>query len=227
MNDMGTLFIIATPIGNMGDMTFRAVETLKNEIDALFCEDTRVSRKILDAYGIKLPTYPFHAHSSESSVEKALTMLKEGKSIGYMTDCGTPGISDPGSRLVERASESGITISPLPGASALTSLVSISGFSSKNLLFAGFVSKKPGRRINELSALAPFKGTIIIYESPHRIHKTLDALAEVFPDKPMVVGRELTKHFEEIMRSTTTAFAADPEKIKAKGEFCIAIDNNQ
>ncbi|MFW6365132.1 MAG: 16S rRNA (cytidine(1402)-2'-O)-methyltransferase [Spirochaetota bacterium] len=225
MKKTGTLYIIATPLGNLQDMTYRAVDTLKNDIDIVYCEDTRVTRRLLSAFDINLPTHSLHSHSSVMKVEGAVEKLRDGKNIAYMSDCGTPGVSDPGSRLVQVAAAAGIQVVPLPGVSALTAIVSVSGFASRNILFAGFISKKPGRRINELSRLAEFDGTIVLYESPHRITKTLLAIAEIFPDKNAVLGREMTKLYEEYTRYNTS----DTEKVVAgltvKGEFCIAIDN--
>ena len=216
------LYVVATPIGNLEDMTLRALRILKEEVAAVFCEDTRQTRKLLTHYEIDLPSFPLHAHSHEGALDKAVSFLREGQSIAYVTDCGTPGVSDPGSRLVQAVRDAGFTVSPLPGASALTALLSVSGFSGKNVIFGGFPSKKEGRRQKELARLASFPGIVVVYESPHRIKKTLASIETVFPGKKILVGREMTKMFEEFVSGT--AFSVS-EKLKEKGEFAIAIDN--
>jgi 16S rRNA (cytidine1402-2'-O)-methyltransferase len=223
--EKGTLYVIATPIGNLEDFTFRALRILKEETDAVFCEDTRQTKKLLSHYQIDLPTYPIHSHSRDGAINGALALLADGKSIAYMTDCGTPAVSDPGSRLVAAARENGFKISPLPGPSALTALASVSGFSGKMILLAGFLSKKEGRRRSELEALKGFHGIIIIYESPHRILKTIDSLEAIYPERQLVIGREMTKMFEEFIVGTTTEFSKNKNLIKQKGEFAIAINN--
>jgi 16S rRNA (cytidine1402-2'-O)-methyltransferase len=224
---MGTLYIIATPIGNLEDFTFRALRLLREEVNAIFCEDTRQTRKLLVHYGIDLPSYPIHSHSTEAALERALSLLAEGKTIAYTTDCGTPAVSDPGSRLVEAARSAGHIVSPIPGASALTALASVSGFPGKHLLFAGFLSKKEGRRRRELEELKQIKGIIIIYESPHRIKKALASIAVVFPHERIILGREMTKMFEEFISGTAAGLLAESSPIREKGEFAIAIDNTR
>ncbi|MDA3901748.1 MAG: 16S rRNA (cytidine(1402)-2'-O)-methyltransferase [Spirochaetes bacterium] len=220
------LYVIATPIGNLKDITLRALDILKNDIDLLFCEDTRVTGKLLAHYEIKIRLMSLHAHSSQKPLEKAIEMLRNGKNIGYASDCGTPAISDPGSRLVETVSAAGFRTTPLPGASAVTSIVSVCGFSGKQFIFSGFISKKPGRRINELTELQKFNGIIVLYESPHRIKKTLLAISEVFLNTDIVVGREISKKFEEIIRTNTRNIDALLDNLTEKGEFSIAIHNN-
>ncbi len=225
MNTHCSLYIIAAPLGNIKDMTYRAVEILRNDVDTVFCEDTRVTRRLLAAYDIDLPTVSLHSHSSGAKIAKAVNIMKNGGSIAYMSDCGTPGISDPGSRLVSEVRKAGFSVIPLPGPSAVTALISVSGFQSKNILFAGFLSKKPGRRVNELSRLAEYKGTLVLYESPHRITKTLAAIAEVFTNTDFIIGREMTKQYEEYIQGNTAEIDACIQNLTVKGEFCIAIDN--
>lgn len=220
------LYIIATPIGNLEDMTIRALRILKEEVDAIFCEDTRQTKKLMNHYEINLPAYSLHAHSSEQNLRHAVSLIEEGKTLAYMTDCGTPGVSDPGSKLVEYVRSRGFVVSPLPGPSALAAIASVSGFSGKHIHFAGFLSKKEGRRQNELKALTPVEGVIVIYESPHRIHKTLLSIAAVFPDKPILIGREMTKMFEEFIAGNTSEIAGNLGTVKEKGEFAIAINNS-
>jgi len=210
----------------MEDITYRAVKIL-NTVDAIYCEDTRQTKKLLDHYEIKVKIYSLHSHSHDSKIFSICDKLISGLNIAYLTDCGTPALSDPGSKLVKIAAEKNIPISPIPGPSALTSLVSVSGFIEKNILFAGFLSKKPGKRINELTKLSEFEGIIVLYESPHRIHKLISAIAQVFPNKEIVIAREMTKLFEEFIRGEALQFANTLSAIKEKGEFSIAIFNKK
>lgn len=222
----GTLYVIATPIGNMDDMTIRAISILKNEVGAVFCEDTRQTRKLLSHYGITAPTQSLHAHSPQHRIDGAIGILMAGKSIAYVTDSGTPGISDPGSKLVAAAREHSVPVCPVPGASALAALASVSGYHGRRLLFAGFLSKKDGRRKKELHELRSFGGLIILYESPYRIRKLLHAVAEVFPENRVLIGREMTKFHEEFISDTATGLLERIESIKEKGEFAVAILND-
>jgi len=221
----GKIYIIATPIGNLKDITYRAVDTLKI-VDLVYCEDTRQSRKLLNAYDISVSLRSLHAHSNDKRVEEACKEVEAGRSIAYITDAGTPGISDPGNRLVREARRRGITIIPLPGPSALATAASMTGFDGKTIIFGGFLSKKPGRRINELEKLKANSGTIIIYESPHRIMKLLNAVGTVFPDQEVVIGREITKIHEEFLSFKGSSLLDENLKITEKGEFVIAINNN-
>jgi 16S rRNA (cytidine1402-2'-O)-methyltransferase len=221
----GILYVIATPIGNLEDFTFRALRILREETAAVFCEDTRQTKKLLSHYKIDLPAYPIHSHSRDGAINGAIALLSDGKSIAYMTDCGTPSVSDPGSRLVSAARENGFPVSPIPGPSALTALASVTGFSGKMILLAGFLSKKEGRRRSELESLKEFHGTIIIYESPHRILKTINSIEAVFPNRRIILGREMTKMFEEFISGTTTELSHNNSLIRQKGEFAIAINN--
>lgn len=224
-NITGTLYIIATPIGNMEDITLRALKTLKEKVDAVFCEDTRQTRKILNNYGISIPLYSLHEHSSKSKINDTVRRLHEGASFAYVTDCGTPAVSDPGSRLVNEARLNGIPVSPVPGPSALSAIVSVCGFPEKNLMFSGFLSKKEGRRKNELKRLSQYRGIIIFYESPHRIRKCLKNVCEVFPDSEILIGREMTKIYEEFIKGSGIEISTMIESIIEKGEFTIAIHN--
>ena len=221
----GQLYIVAAPIGNTEDITLRALRVLKEEVALIYCEDTRHTGKLLAAHNIPLKMRSLHAHSSDERIAEACAAILAGKNIAYLTDAGTPGLSDPGSRLVAQARSAGIRVVPLPGPSALTALVSVSGFPEKNVFFAGFLSKKPGTRINELKKLSEFEGIIVLYESPYRMHKLILAIAEVFPNKEIVIGREMTKLFEEIIRGRAEQISAELSVIKEKGEFSIAIFN--
>lgn len=224
----GTLYIIASPIGNPEDMTIRAVKLLTETIDIVYCEDTRQTGRLLSFHGISRPLRSLHAHSDDTRIMQLVDEIRSGKNIGYMTDSGTPGMSDPGSKIVAVARREGVTIVPLPGVSALTTLVSVSGFPDKNILFAGFLSKKPGRRKNELSAMRDrHEGIIVIYESPHRIKKTLADIAEVFPHREVFIGREMTKKFEEYISVKGADIPSMLEGLKEMGEFAIAIFNKE
>lgn len=224
--DSGILYIIATPIGNLEDITFRAVRILKEAIDVVYCEDTRQTRKLLNHYGIHAPTQSLHTHSSIQKIEGVIDLLLGGKSVAYVTDSGTPGLSDPGSRLAAAARERNIPVCPIPGPSALAALISVSGYHGKNVAFAGFLSKKENRRRKELLSLKEFIGLIILYESPYRIKKLLNAVRDVFPGCPVLIGREMTKFHEEFIYDTIENLTARADTIKEKGEFAVAIFND-
>jgi 16S rRNA (cytidine1402-2'-O)-methyltransferase len=219
----GTLYIIATPIGNMADITLRALKTLKEEVSYIFCEDTRHSKKLLMYYDIKLPTQSFHSHSSDSKIDFAIKMIEEGSSIAYLTDSGTPGISDPGARLVRAVRLKEIPIVPIPGPSALTALVSVTGYPSKNIIFLGFLSKNDSKKRKELIKYIDFKGIIVIFESPYRIKKLLPIILEIFPDSQITIGREITKLYEEFISGNIREIYNNIENIKEIGEFSVAI----
>ena len=221
------LYIIAAPIGNPDDMTIRAVNMLRDTIDIIYCEDTRQTGRILSHFGISKPLRSLHMHSDDRKIRELISEIESGKNIGYMTDAGTPGLSDPGSKIVAIARSQGIEVIPLPGVSALTTLVSVSGFPDKSVLFGGFLSKKPGRRVNELKRMREHEGILVIYESPHRIRKTLTDIKEVFPDREVVIGREMTKKFEEYIRLNASEMDEILEKLTEKGEFAIAILNKE
>jgi 16S rRNA (cytidine1402-2'-O)-methyltransferase len=225
--DTGTLYILATPIGNMDDITIRAISILEKEIAAVYCEDTRQTRKILNHYGITVPTYSLHTHSPQHKIDSAIGFLRDGKSVAYVTDSGTPGISDPGSRLVAEAREHSITVCPIPGPSALAAIASVSGYHGKRIIFAGFLSKKDSRRKKELLELKGFNGLIVLYESPYRIKKLLAAIGEIFPECPVLIGREMTKFHEEFIYDSGLGMLLRLDDITEKGEFSIAINNDK
>lgn len=222
---IGTLYIIATPIGNLEDFTFRAVRILKECVDVVYCEDTRQSLKLLNHYNISIPARSLHAHSPDSKIERIIGLLCEGSSVAYITDSGTPAISDPGSRLVERARRSGIPVTPIPGPTALAALASVSGFQGKNIIFAGFTAKKESKQRRELLKLKEFDGMIVLYESPYRIKKLIGVIGEVFPDSMVLIGREMTKVYEEFLYSSSSEMLQHVEEITEKGEFTVAIVN--
>lgn len=227
MTQQGALYIIASPIGNPEDITLRALRLLGDTIDVVYCEDTRQTGKLLSYHGISRPLRSLHAHSDDNRITQMVEEIRSGRNAGYMTDSGTPGMSDPGSKIVAVARREGVTVIPVPGASALTTLVSVSGFPDKNILFAGFLSKKPGRRKNELGRMREHEGIIVIYESPHRIKKTLADVGEVFPDREIFIGREMTKKFEEFIPVRGAEMPAMLEGLKEMGEFAIAVFNKE
>ncbi len=231
------LYIVGTPIGNLQDITLRALETLKS-VDFVLAEDTRVTKKLLDKYNIKTPLISYHEHSKNSREEEIVALLKSGKNLALVTDAGTPGIADPGNRLVEKIwaeasrcptsghplmSDIGIRIIPIPGPSALTAILSVCGFPTDQFVFLGFLPKKKGRQ-TLLQSLKDENKTIIFFESPHRIVKTLKELAVALGDREAVVGRELTKMFEEIKRGTLSKLAQYFGSKKQKGEFVVVLD---
>lgn len=214
------LSIVSTPIGNLEDITFRAVRTLQ-EVDIIACEDTRTSGVLLRHYEISKPLISFHAHSGDVKVDKIIALLKEGKHVALISDAGTPGISDPAYILVKRAVEEGITVVPVPGASAVLSALVGSGMHMHDFRFIGFLPVKKGRE-TMFKSLQNKDYTVVIYESVHRILKTLSDFEKYFgPDYPIVVARELTKKFEEFKHGTVRECREYFEKQNCKGEFVI------
>ena len=221
----GTLYIVATPIGNLGDITLRALEVLKS-VDFVLCEDTRVTRKLLEHYRISTSTMSYHEHSKLEKAEQIFRLLKEGKNFALVSDAGTPGISDPGGKLIEhvQGSTPHIQVVPIPGASAVTAAASIAGFSMDKFVFMGFppVKKKRKKFFEEVAAS---KHPVIFYESPHRIIKSLTDLEGVLPEAQIVLCRELTKKFETIYRGTVEEVQEALAQTETKGEFVVMINN--
>lgn len=215
------LYIVATPIGNLSDMTFRAVETLKT-VDYIAAEDTRHSKILLDKYEIKTPTISFHAWSDERKLEQLIQMLVDGKNIALISDAGTPGISDPGYLLVREAAAKGIQVVPIPGASAVISALCASGLPTNQFVYMGFLPMKKGRK-TMLDNLKEESRTIVFYESPHRLLKTLGELDQYFGERPIALARELTKMHEEYFRGTAKQAHDHFTKKGVKGEFVIMI----
>lgn len=221
---MSELFIIATPIGNLADITYRAVETLRS-VDIIAAEDTRHSLRLLQHYDIRKPLVSCHAHNEESSAGRIVAELGNGKTVGYISDAGTPCISDPGTRLVRAARAAGHRVVPIPGPSALTALASVAGSPGKRLVFEGFLSPKAGRRRKQLKTLLELGDNYIVYESPFRVLKLLGDLAELAPDRNIVIGRELTKTHEEIVDGTAAALLAIfGARQSIKGEFVLLVE---
>jgi len=218
----GTLYVVATPIGNLEDVTLRALRVLK-EVDLVACEDTRRTRGLLSHFGVHVPVTSYFEHNKLAKGEAILGALRDGKSVALVTDAGTPGISDPGFLLVRAARAAGIPVVPIPGPSALVAALSAAGVPADRFVFDGFLPVKPGRRLHRLEALRALETTIVCYESPHRILASLEAIARVFGAAEIVVARELTKQFEEIVRGKAAdlreRFAAAP----VRGEFTLII----
>ena len=220
---MGTLSIIATPIGNLEDVTVRALATLR-QVDLLLCEDTRVTRRLLDRYEIVVTTESYREEVHFQKVSRIVELLRQDKHVGLVSDAGTPGISDPGSRLVRDvlAQEPTVKVVPIPGPSAVTTALSASGFPSDAFVFLGFPPHKKGRSAFFTRAMAQ-ELTTVLYESTHRIDKALDSINAADPARKLVVARELTKMFETFYRGTASEIKAQLEKTSSKGEFVIVI----
>ena len=224
---MSTLYIVGTPIGNLGDITFRALETFKSA-DVIAAEDTRHTLQLLTHFDIRKPLVSCRAQNESAAAEKIIKMLDDGQVVAYASDAGTPGISDPGAILAGRARAAGHRVVPIPGASAFASLASVAGAGGKTLIFEGFLSPKPGRRRARLRELLATGDAIILYESPFRIAKLLADIADIDSERRVVVGRELTKLHEEIIEGTAREmhdeFAA---REKILGEFSVFISGSK
>lgn len=222
---MQKLFIVATPIGNLKDISERALSTLSS-VDLILCEDTRVTKKLLNAYKIETEVMSYHHHSGQSKTKKIFELIEEGKDLALVTDAGTPGISDPGGRLIEELVDKfgdEIVISPLPGASAAISALSICGFPTDNFAFLGFPPHKKGRQ-TYFNKLSEMNITAVFFESTHRIFKTLDEIDARMPNRKLMVARELTKLHETIYRGTASEVTEKLKSTSIKGEFTIVIN---
>jgi len=214
------LYIVSTPIGNLKDITLRAIETLKS-VDLIAAEDTRHTKILLDAYQIQKPLTSFFEHNQLKKAEHLKGLLMAGKNIALVTDAGTPGISDPGFLMVRLAQENNIPVTVVPGVSACISALTASGLPAHCFVFEGFLPPKSGARRNRLISLKGREGTIIFYESPHRLLKTLKDMQEVWDDPIIVVARELTKKFEEIRKDRTSLLIEHFTQHAPKGEFVL------
>ncbi|HBB49473.1 TPA: 16S rRNA (cytidine(1402)-2'-O)-methyltransferase [Candidatus Nomurabacteria bacterium] len=223
---MSKFYVVATPIGNLGDITLRAIETLK-DVDLILCEDTRETKKILDKYGIVKPTMSYHAQSKLSKTDKIFELLEEGKNLALVSDAGTPGISDPGALLVSKIKEylsDSVDVIPIPGPSAIIAALSASGLPTHEFTFLGFLPHKKGRE-TLFKEIAISERTMVFYESPHRILKTLESLVKFCPDKKVCVARELTKIYEEFKTGTPAEILEylNKNKEKQRGEFTVIV----
>ena len=219
----GTLHLVATPIGNLQDITLRALEALK-AVDVIACEDTRRTGKLLSHYGIRTPMVSLHDHNERVRAPELLARLRRGDSVALVCDGGTPLISDPGWRLVHEAIESKIPVTWVPGATALIGAMVLSGLPAERFVFEGFLPPKAGQRRKRLEALKDEERTVVLYESPHRLLKTLKEIREVLGDVQVACARELTKMFEEVRRGTIRDVIEHFEQKTPKGEFVIVVN---
>ena len=224
--ESGKLSLVATPIGNLEDITLRALRTFR-ECDYVLCEDTRVTGKLLHHHEIKAKMHRYDAHTSESAHAQILSDLSDGKHIALVSDAGTPGISDPGVLLVKQAREAGILIEAIPGASAVTAVVSLAGIAGNQFSFLGFIPHKKGRE-TFFKSLADYDHPTVFFESTHRVLKTLESLAKSYPDATLYIGRELTKMHEELLVGTPAEVleVLTTSPVKQKGEFVLVVDIN-
>lgn len=218
----GTLYLVATPIGNLEDITLRALRTLR-EVDVIAAEDTRHSSRLLAHYQISKPMISYFQFNEAKRSEEILARLARGEKIGLITDAGTPGISDPGERVVKAASAAGFRVESVPGPCAFVSALVSSGLPTEEFHFCGFLPHKSGQRKNKLKALEPIPGTLIFYESPYRVEKILEELKEIYPAREVVIARELTKKFEEILGGRPEEIIAKIQNRTLKGEFVILV----
>lgn len=219
---MGKLYIVSTPIGNLEDITLRAIRTLK-EIDLIACEDTRRTKILLEKYNIRKPLISYYSYNRLQRKDKIINLLKEGKNIALVSDAGTPGISDPGSVLIKSTIEADLPVEAIPGPAAAIMALVISGKPTDKFNFEGFLSSKQGKRKKQLAAFKNEKRTIIVYESCHRITKLLRDILDVMGDREIVLARELTKKFEEVKRDKTSVLLGHFSESKPRGEFIVVI----
>lgn len=222
----GILYICGTPIGNLEDITLRCLSVLK-KVDQIVAEDTRHTKILLNHYQISKPSTSYHKYSKERKVEYILNLLQEGKNIALLSDAGMPGISDPGYEIIKRAIENNIAIIPIPGVSALTTALVVSGFTMDRFVFEGFIPRKKGEKRKFFLNLMDEERTIILYEAPHRIKDTLNVLKEIMGDRKIVIARELTKKFEEIIRGKLSTVADNLNSKEIKGEITLVLEGNR
>ena len=218
----GTLFLVATPIGNLEDITYRAVKVL-GSVDLIAAEDTRKTKILLDHYNINKPMMSYYSYNEKARAPQLIEKLLAGQSIALVSDAGTPGISDPAYHMVQQALENGISIIPIPGPSAFISALIVSGLPTDRFVFEGFLPLKKGRK-TKFESLKFESRTIILYESPHRILKTLMDLETYFGNRKVVVARELTKKFEEIVRGPIQSMLPELKKKEPRGEYVVIIE---
>lgn len=222
----GTLYVVATPIGNLEDITLRAVRIL-GEVDAIAAEDTRITRRLLDRYEIGTPLISFHRHSNEAKLSALVARLRHGEDLALVTDSGTPSVSDPGGELVSAVCAAGISVVPIPGPSAVAVALSVAGMRAQRFHFLGFPPRKPGDRRRFFAPFVEDEETLVLYESPFRVKATLTAALETLGDRQVVVCRELTKKFEEIVRSSISEAIERIGSKEQKGEFVLVIEGSR
>lgn len=222
-HETGALYLVPTPIGNLDDMTFRAIDTLKNA-DLIACEDTRHTIKLCNHFQIEAKLISYHEHSKQKREDELINELQAGKVIALVSDAGTPAISDPGYELAKRAIEEGIPVIPLPGANAGISALIASGLASRHFLFYGFLDRRKKEKRAELEKLTAYEMTLIFYEAPHRLKETLELMHEQWGERQISICRELTKRHEEFIRGTLSEALAWCEEGIVKGEFCLVVE---
>lgn len=222
----GILYVVSTPIGNLEDITLRALKILKS-VDMIAAENVSHTRHLCERYGVKTALTSYHQHNHNTRTEPLIRRLKSGLNLALVTDAGTPGISDPGVRLINRAAEEGIRVMPVPGPSAVVAALSVSGLPTDRFLFLGFLSNKPGKRQKELERLASETRTMVFYEAPHRIQAMLADLKEIFGERRMVMLREMTKVFEEVQRGAPGDILASLTPEKIRGEFTLVVAGSE
>jgi 16S rRNA (cytidine1402-2'-O)-methyltransferase len=222
----GTLFVVSTPIGNLEDITFRAVRVL-SEVDVIACEDTRHTRKLLNHYGIKTRTVSYHEHNESERTAELVNDLQSGSNVAIVSDAGTPGISDPGFRLVQQVTTSGLRVLTIPGPTALIAALVTSGLPADEFFFSGFLPSRRSARRARLEQLSGINATLVFYEAPHRIGEALKDMFETLGERQVVVARELTKVHEEVVRGrlSEVSLQFSSEK-KARGELVVIVDRN-
>lgn len=218
----GKLFIVATPIGNLKDITFRAIETLKS-VDIIACEDTRHTKKLLSHYGITTSTTSYFEHNKVKKGEYLTRLLKEGRNIALVSDSGMPGISDPGFKIINLAIQNSISISVIPGPCAFVSALVQSGMPTDSFVFQGFLSNKSAKRRKQIQSLKQETKTIVLYESPHRVLKTLNDILDILGDREIAIAREMTKMFEENLRLKVSNAIQHFTQHPPRGEFVLII----
>lgn len=219
----GTLYVVATPIGNLEDISYRAVRVLK-EADLIACEDTRHTAKLLHHYGIDKPTVSYHEHNEAARAEELVAKLDQGLNIAQVSDAGMPGISDPGYRVIKLSIDRGVLVVPIPGASAVVAALAASGLPTDSFQFLGFLPAKSGQRRTMLETLRDAQNTIVVYEAPHRIEETMKDIAELLgEDRPVVLARELTKVHEEFIRGSAAEILQRVQQHELKGEMTLLI----
>jgi len=218
----GALYIVATPIGNLEDITLRALRILK-EVDLIAAEDTRHTRKLLDHYGIDKPLTSCHEHNEKTKARDLVARLERGENVALVSDAGTPTLSDPGYRLVRQAVEAGVNVVPVPGPSALTAALGASGLPTDRFVFEGFLPAKKGERRKRLNKLREETRTLVFYEAPHRIKESLADLLEILGDRELVLGREITKVYEEFIRGRLSEVIVQAEHRELRGEITLVV----
>jgi len=217
-----TLYLVATPIGNLEDITLRALRTLK-ECDVVAAEDTRRTGQLLKHFGLSKVLLSYFQFNEARRSEEILERLRQGEKVALVTDAGSPGISDPGERVVKAARAAGYRVEPVPGACALVAALTASGLPTDEFHFIGFLPHKSGQRRKQLEALKTFSGTLVLYESPFRLEKLVGELSEIYPERQVVLARELTKKFEEFLRGTPRELLAMAKGRSLKGEFVVMV----